>query len=228
MSTAKITLIGLETYLSGKNESIFDNLDLPSGIDKDTLIASIFMRSGEFEVLYPDPNFMKMMVGYWGKKYYPTFERWILALTTEYNPLDNYDRHEEWEDNHAGTFKSKTESENNSEGSNKSKIEQDDTTTTTGDKSAYNVSTYSHNNKDETVLDGDQNSEGSYEDSAKGKSSQDNQDAWTNKHKAHIRGNIGVTTSAQMLQGELDVRKEYNIYNMISDLFVSEFCLLIY
>lgn len=47
------------------------------------------------------------------------------------------------------------------------------------------------------------------------------------KHSAHLYGNIGVTTSAQLLREFLDVER-WNIYEQISDLFVDEFCIMVY
>ena len=44
---------------------------------------------------------------------------------------------------------------------------------------------------------------------------------------ARLYGNIGVTTSQQMLQSELDVAR-WNVYEQIADLFVDEFCIMIY
>ena len=40
-------------------------------------------------------------------------------------------------------------------------------------------------------------------------------------------GNIGVTTSQQMLQAELDVRA-WNIYEHITDLFIKDFLIPVY
>lgn len=45
--------------------------------------------------------------------------------------------------------------------------------------------------------------------------------------RGHTFGNIGVTTSQQMLQAELDIA-EWNIYDHIKDLFMQEFCIMIY
>ena len=55
MSQAKITLIGLENYLN-PDRSVFDRMQLPEGIDKETLVGSILMRCQEFELLYTDPE----------------------------------------------------------------------------------------------------------------------------------------------------------------------------
>lgn len=52
-------------------------------------------------------------------------------------------------------------------------------------------------------------------------------DSYTNIHKARLYGNIGVTTSQQMLQSELDIAR-WNLYEHIADLFCTEFCIMVY
>ena len=47
------------------------------------------------------------------------------------------------------------------------------------------------------------------------------------KHNAHLYGNIGITTSQQMLQAEYDIA-EWNIYNHICDIFADELLLCVY
>ena len=42
-----------------------------------------------------------------------------------------------------------------------------------------------------------------------------------------IHGNIGVTTSQQMLASELQIRPKLNIYDLITDMFYKEFMLFI-
>ena len=48
------------------------------------------------------------------------------------------------------------------------------------------------------------------------------------EHKAHLYGNIGVTTSQQMLEAEVDIRRKFNIYEMIAEEFCNEFCVMVY
>lgn len=48
------------------------------------------------------------------------------------------------------------------------------------------------------------------------------------QHEAHLYGNIGITTSAQMIEGEMNIRLNYKIYDIVADMFVSEFCELTY
>ena len=48
-----------------------------------------------------------------------------------------------------------------------------------------------------------------------------------NTHKGHMYGNIGVTTAAQMLQGERDIAA-YDVYMAITDEFKRKFCACVY
>lgn len=48
-----------------------------------------------------------------------------------------------------------------------------------------------------------------------------------NKHMAHLYGNIGVTTSAQMLEGELEIRKQ-DLISIIVREFKENLCIMVY
>ena len=50
----------------------------------------------------------------------------------------------------------------------------------------------------------------------------------TSKHDGHLYGNIGVTTSQQMLNAELDLRAKVNIYDVVAEMFYREFCVYVY
>ena len=52
-------------------------------------------------------------------------------------------------------------------------------------------------------------------------------DTGKNTRKGHMYGNIGVTTAAQMITGELDVRQN-DVYRIIANEFIREFCVRIY
>ena len=118
MSLAKITLFGMYRWMKESEDNLFEELSLPDLMENDTLIKTILAKGAEFEVLYGDPEFMKNMIGIWSDRWYNTLDRWAKALAIEYNPLENYDRMEEWTD--AGS-KNKTGSgstESNSASSN--------------------------------------------------------------------------------------------------------------
>ena len=46
--------------------------------------------------------------------------------------------------------------------------------------------------------------------------------------ESHIHGNIGVTTSQQMLQSELEISEKLNVYDYIVQEFKRRFCILVY
>ena len=304
---AKITLIGLYNF----DNRLFDNLTFPDGIDKEIAVNEILIRSGEFEVLYPDLEFNKFQIGRWGVKHYRTFEKWIRALNIDYEPLENYDRIEEWTDKNTGTQTTKntgtqtvdntgtqtTENtgtqtsvnsgsedtvrsgsdENVKSGSDTNvktgseKDEADNGNTTEVQVAAYDTATYS--NKEKTIFDTDQTGEHTYNDVTDTHTFNDVTDTHTyndvtdthtlndltnertddlksvrtdeleekrtdnlenkrmddlkSEHFGRMHGNIGVTTSQQMLRDELEIDR-FNIYENIADLFIDEFCILIY
>ena len=206
MGQAKVTLIGLENFLNMNDMSIFDFLKLPEKIDKVTVENSILMDLGEYEPLWGDPFFFRNMVGVWSKKWARTFLKWSEALDIDYNPLENYDRQEEWTDEEKemsllkGTITGNTK----------------DSGTNQQDVSAYNDSGFEPSNK---------NTVNSNTISSSTSDSSTNNER-SNKKIGRTHGNIGVTTSQQMLQSELDIAK-FSIYQHIVDMFAKEFLLLI-
>lgn len=50
----------------------------------------------------------------------------------------------------------------------------------------------------------------------------------TADHSGRMYGNIGVTTSQQMIEQEMELRLKFNIYDMISMSFRSNFCIMVY
>lgn len=234
MAQSKITLIGLENYLNPE-KSVFDNMVLPYGIDKDVLIGSIVLRCQEFELLYSDPEFMIDAVNIWSRKNYWTFDKWVKALNIQYDPLYNYDRTEEYTDTHTGDFNTS----GNSSGNNtriddltmtNNLTDTNDVTLTHSEK-AFNDSNFVDSQKDVTDQDethtGTVKNTGSVGDNYSNTEGSSGIDNYTNTHKARLFGNIGVTTSQQMLQSEFDIAR-WNMYEHIADLFCQEFCIMVY
>lgn len=99
---SKLSLIGMHNYSKG---TIWDNIELPEGIDKDLLINEILKENGEFCLIYPDLEFLTLQINCFFKKWYSTFEKWFNVLVEEYEPLYNVDvktsfeEHGENEDN---------------------------------------------------------------------------------------------------------------------------------
>lgn len=207
MASAKMTLIGMNIFFLNMQDDLFKNLTLPEGLTKQTLTDNILLRGGEFEVLYANPSAMQSMIGIWSNKMQDTFDRWVRALAIDYAPLENYDRYENWNDHTEGT------------GSSDSTGSVSTTTSDTSEltKSAYNESGYSPYEK--TTNSG-----------TLGSSTTDGTDTEMENDSAHvgrIHGNIGVTTSQQMLEAELNLGY-WNVYEKITELFLQEFTIPVY
>lgn len=121
MSSAKLTLIGMYNY----DQTIFNELVMPEGIDKDLFVQSLLMQSGEFEVLYPQPEFMKYSIKIWSNKWFRTFAEWLRGTEQRWNPIYNYDRFEESRNNNRKDFSSKTSADY----SDQRRVDLDDTRT---------------------------------------------------------------------------------------------------
>ena len=189
------------------DDTLFDLLEVPESIDKDKLIDNILLEAGERSVIYSDPDFLKNAIGIWSNTYQATFERWANALAIEYDPLENYDRREEWTD--------ERNTETNTE----------DTQTTEQISSGTNTQSrvaYPDNQWHDGIKDVDS---GSQDITVNGSGSGTGSE--TSEHEGRIHGNIGVTTSQQMLTSELELGY-WNIICKITDLFIENFIVMIY
>lgn len=207
MSIAKITLFGLYNY----DNTIFDDAIFPqySLFDKETLIQNILVECGEFESLYSDPKLLKMAITNWSKKWYYTFDKWMEALSIKYDPLENYNRVEHWEDD------------------NKRKV--DSTTTANRSGSSENTTDVRRNSFDDTSsLPITDRSETENSSTDSGTSTIDASDNANNIRDGYAKGNIGVTTSQQMLQSSLDLYADFNLYDQMTNIFKTELIIGVY
>lgn len=201
---SKLTLLGLHKYSDG---DIWDDLEFPEGIDKETAINEILRQCSEFCLLYPDLDYIKPAITAWGRKWYFTFEKWITVINTEYEPLWNLDVHINIDDDgsKSGDKSGNTSASTEISGSN------------THQNAAYDAEDFKNAEKDIR----------SDESGSTGSSSEEWSEADQNSHTEYRRGNQGITQSQQMLLAELDVRT-WNIYQHIADIFANEFCITLY
>ena len=238
MAQSKITLIGLERFLDPN--SVFDELDLPEGIDKNTLIGTILLRCQEFELLYPDPEFMTAAVKIWGMKNYWTFNKWITLINKQYDPLYNKDYYEVIKDTHEGSGSSSgntSQSDDHTVTSDHTRTDnlktETDNTDTHSEKAYNSGSSFVETSKD--VLDGEvnqtgtQRSAGTDRDAGTSTGTYGNRssDEYENNHEYHGYGNIGITSAQELFQREAEVAR-FNLYEQIADLFCQEFCIMVY
>ena len=232
MAAAKLTLIGINKFLNMQNDDLFVNLTLPTGIDKDILTNNILLKGADFEVMYSDPYFLQEAIGMWSSKWQRTFEKWVEALAIEYNPLENYDRKEDWSDtlNRGLKTNARRDSGNTRTFDNTDTTTPGTTITEETQVSAYDSSSYQPSQQVTTSPTGDGDvlaHAGTIKDEyGEGTSGSETENSKTVRD-GRIHGNIGVTTSQQMLEAELKIA-EWNLYEHITDLFLEEFVIPIY
>lgn len=145
MSTMqRLTLIGFNNI----DPTLFDTLELPEGYDKETFIDSLLLEHGEKCVMYTDPEFFKLSIKMWSRKWRLELSRIYEALIAEYNPIYNYDRYEEYVDIDDFTHRSKYD------GKRTAKDNPDYTTTNKLDSKTVtdvNTDVISDTNEDKTV-----------------------------------------------------------------------------
>ena len=105
MSWAKIPLISFNTYLRRQGDDLFKGVReviaaIPDNdyLDADVLIDHILVEAGEFPVTFTDPWFYQGAVTNWAKRQAWAWGKMVKALAVEYDPLENYDRLEDWTD----------------------------------------------------------------------------------------------------------------------------------
>lgn len=229
MSTMqRLTLIGLYNY----DPTLFDGLALPDGYDLETFRDALLLEHGEKCILYSNPDFMKNAIALWGRKWSLELGRIYDALIAEYDPIYNYDRYEEYADSEGRKYSSTTNAGHKATDSPKFDVvtESNKDAITEEQISADNSSGYQPEHK--TTVDGGKSTastSGKTQDLAETSNSKtDDAETRNFSHKAHLYGNIGVTTSAAMVSEVVRQRFEYNLYSIAAKLFASELLLGIY
>ena len=226
--TSTLSVLGLYNY----DPTIFERLALPEGVDSELLVDNLLFELGCLEVLYPSAPFMSDMIDLWSRKELPTWTRLYNAMQIEYNPIENYDRMEEWTDEREENKETTLTDTNILDGQtqNSGGTTQTNNRTTDGKTNAYNdnvlvpsvqeVESGTVSNIDTSKQEVDSTN------TRNGSGSEDTSGSLT--HKGRVHGNIGVTTSQQMLTAEMQLAPQLNIINYIITSFKNRFCILVY
>ena len=240
MSNAILSVLGLYNV----DNTIFDNMTLPVGMDKQTVIDAIIQDCMELEILYPNPDALKVMIGIWAAREKPTFERVYRAELAEYDPIENYNRHQTdaKEETHSGDDVTVTSNEGTSTDSTTG--QSGTTTNASGQLSddtlhkyaAFDSGTLADQTEDVKTASSTttQTEQNTVEQNSRGTTSDSGRHTLTHGEKvgetftSYIHGNIGVTTSQQMLESELELAPKINTINYIVNSFKMRFCILVY
>ena len=221
-----LTVEGLYNY----DNTLFDGFNVPEGLVKQIAIDSILMRTRELEILYPDFTYMKNRIAIWSNKYQINWKKLYDTTVLEYNPIENYDRMEDWTDTDDETTTSARDNTRNTNNTVKSTSTNEimNNVNVTDQNTAFNAGLTDHAKQ---ITDGNTTENGTITNTETGKDTENESvnGGRTGKHtrtgRAH--GNIGVTTSQQMIQSERDL-VVFNLYDVIAESFIENFCLMVY
>lgn len=209
------------------DDTIMDNFSVPDGIDRQLALDTIYQRCGLTPLYHPDPAWLKFYVGRWCSKNAKTWDELYKTTIQDYNPIYNYDRTEETTDTRSGTRKLSEDTSSNTKQNGDTSVTDTSSDSSEHTISADNSDTYESGYKDVSSRQDTQSSESSNRVDVTGDRAVDETTGETYSHKLRAYGNVGVTTTQEMLEAQRTLVR-YNVYDEIADSFKEEFCLYIY
>lgn len=223
MSSGWISVMGLY-YM---DQSIFDGMILPDGMDADLVKDNILLETAELEIILTNPDKLKWAISTWSKKRLPSWQRIYDVLLKKYDPLENYRRHEQRNIDRERTGQNEDHTtigtENAGSGTDINIPDETSTLSKTGfnsgnlqvteqeNRTGENTTTTSYENQTDTTSD---------------RSGEENEQESTEEN-ALIYGNIGITSSQTLLLQEIEVAQQ-NIIDIITEDFKESFCVMVY
>ena len=200
MAQATLSIAGLYSF----NTHLFDDMALPEELDRDTVVANILMETEGLEALYIDVPFLMQAIKFWSKGMLHKWQKLYETTQFDYNPIWNKDGvriHTEIEDVHS-------ERDNNVADSSNS--------TSNNFGSGFNTGSGLTNRERDVVQNG-----------GNVKTDDDTTSHLEREHKDIEQGNIGVTSTQQLIKEEREV-DNFNIYAVIVQDFKKKFCIQVY
>lgn len=200
MAQPTLSIAGLYKF----NEHLFDDMYIPESLDRDTVVASIIMETEGLEALYVDVPFMMDAIKYWSITMRHKWDKLVASMNFEYNPIWNKDG-----------VRIHTEEENKS--SERDETVADSTASTSNNFGAgFNTTSGLTNRERDTV-----------QNSGQVKTDDDLKESTKRESKDVEQGNIGVTSTQQLIKEEREIA-DINIYSIIAKDFKHKFCIQVY
>lgn len=196
-----ITLLSMISW----NPNILNNLHIPTNLNLEAIQINIIDECGELPLTVTNPKQFGILLDKWSTIQLDKWNRMQKALEIEYNPLENYDRQEIGDDLRTPNL-TNTYTDKNPNAS---------TNTIKNYKNGYNSTS-------QVLSDSSESTSGTDVTTTNASTGTENM-----HHDWRIHGNIGVTTSQQMLQSELDISKNL-VADVIVDDFKNKFCIVVY
>lgn len=197
------------------DNTIFDDMILPAEINKNTLIDMIIWECRELTITVASPTILKRAIRLWCDKNIYYWNKLSETMHYDYNPIENYNRVEVITDEY-------TNNGTRSESGTRSVSESGKTTSDESyKKAAYDSATEQPRDLRHTEVTPDTTTT-----EIPNIINTDN-GSGSNKHNAHISGNIGTMSTQTMIEQERSIA-DISLYNVILNSFKNEFCILKY
>lgn len=220
---ATMDLIAAYNY----DNTILDLLVLPEEMDRATLIDNLLMDTAEREIIYSNLGFLKQAIGSWSKKNLSVWEELYKTQHYEYNPIWNKD----------GTI---TELETRDLKGSDHTIDNTDRVDDLQDKETrdlkddtlesvygFNSSEDAPSNKVEAKYTGNDTNTHTGRQDIDRTFDKNTTDTGTVKHERTEQGNIGLTSTQDLIKQQQELVK-FNLMDYIIDDFSKKFCLGVY
>ena len=249
--SASLSLYGIFQY----DDTILDGLNVPTGMDADTVKNMLLIETAGMSILYPDAPFLKKAIALWSAERADVWQKLYNTTVLQYDPIENYDRREESSEQNIGTELTQSAQERSTdsqttgssqehrsgETAGSSQEHRSGDSTASAANTAYNSNDFADTSKSTSSGRDDSTGStlGSSSDDVQGSavttgSGKENVAGSENKSKSDMRrltsrihGNIGVTTSQQMIMSEREVAEFCMVDYIVND-FISRFCVMVY
>ena len=225
------------------DEHMFDDIQLPNAISREGVVNCILEMHGHAALAHPDPFYMRRAIKAWSERRVPIWRKLVVTTEYEYNAIHNYDRNEKITETTRETRNTsqnakqttKTSQDTEREYSDETNQEERPDVQTENKVSAENTDEYQPESMNATTgstqTSGDAN--GTETIGVTGNADISGTQTGTEtvehtfEHTNITQGNIGVTTTQQMIQAERDI-VNYSVIEVIAQEYRDRFCLDIY
>lgn len=247
---ATLSLMGMYEY----DHTILDFFHYPDKwetVDKDVFVNKLLLDTAELEILYPDADIFKTAIKYWSAAEVQNWNKLYDTTVLDYNPIWNKNgtvtetekhiKNNNYTDVTDGTIADHSSTIGN-QSTESSGNENTNTTNNTNEKDyVFGFNSENAAQSGETVTDDtgrtntDRSENSTTNSSANTDATTTNNTNFKHDEKENVdreytrteQGNIGITTTQQMINEEREVDK-FNLMDYIIDRFKQRFCLLVY
>lgn len=225
MRRSILSILGLYNY----DPNVFAGFRVPESLEskKQAIIDEICLECAEFELIYPNLEVMKLAIERWTDIELPVWTELQATREYEYNPIWNKD----------GTY-TETESRDlagtrSGTGSGSGETTDGTSTSSTGTAEdiksvqGFNSASWAEAEKDDRTQQASSRTDSGSTSSTENEFSEESTDTGTITRTRLEKGNIGVTTTQQMIKEQREV-VNFSTERVIIDSFKKRFCLVIY